>query len=62
KTILERVGRLLDSRGYLLLGGAETTSNLDPFFETATLDGAVCFRARTEPLPAAAPDGAPAVH
>jgi chemotaxis protein methyltransferase CheR len=65
KTILERVGRLLDPRGYLLLGGAETTSNIDPSFETKSIEGAVCFRRRMD-LPPAAPtratDAAPAVH
>ena len=64
KTILERVGRLLDPRGYLLLGGAETTSNLDPSFETVSIEGAVCFRRRVD-LPRAAPAraaDAPAVH
>lgn len=48
KTILQRVGRALDPRGYLILGGAETTTNLDDSFETAALDGAVCFRRRRE--------------
>lgn len=47
KTILGRAGRLLDPRGYLLLGGAETTTNLDDSFEPVSLDGAVCFRRRT---------------
>lgn len=44
KTILERVGRVLDPRGYLVLGGVETTTNVDDAFEADTLDGAVCFR------------------
>ncbi len=48
KTILARVGRLLDPRGYLVLGGSETTMNLDESFETACLDGTVCFRRRGE--------------
>ena len=48
KAILGRVGRLLDPRGYLLLGGAETTTGIDPSFEPASLDGAMCFRPRTE--------------
>ena len=47
KTILERVNRVLDPGGYLVLGGAETTTNLDDSFETASLDGAVCFRRRS---------------
>jgi chemotaxis protein methyltransferase CheR len=65
KAILERVGRLLDPRGYLLLGGAETTSNLDASFETTSIEGAVCFRRRIDLQRAAAvraTDAAPAVH
>jgi chemotaxis protein methyltransferase CheR len=46
KAILEKVGQVLDSRGYLLLGGAETTTNLVQSFEPVSLGGAVCFRAR----------------
>ena len=46
RTILERAGRLLDRRGYLLLGGAETTMNLDDSFEPVSFEGAVCFRRR----------------
>jgi len=58
KTMLERVGRLLDPRGYLLLGGAETTTGIDPSFEPASLDGAMCFRRRTErPRVLAVPSG-----
>lgn len=48
KTILARVGRLLDPQGYLVLGSSETTTNLDNSFETVSLDGAVCFRRRGE--------------
>jgi chemotaxis protein methyltransferase CheR len=65
KTILERVGRLLDPRGYLLLGGAESTTGIDPSFEPASLDGAMCFRRRAERprVPAAASrDGVRAIH
>jgi chemotaxis protein methyltransferase CheR len=65
KTILGRVGQLLDPGGYLLLGGAETTSTIDPSFEPASLDGAMCFRRRLE-RPRVAPvrpvGGLPAVH
>jgi chemotaxis protein methyltransferase CheR len=46
KAILEKVGQVLDPRGYLLLGGAETTTNLDPSFEPVSYGGAVCFRQR----------------
>ena len=65
KTILGRVGRLLDPRGYLLLGGAETTTGIDPSFEPASLDGAMCFRPRAErpPVPAApSGDSVRAIH
>jgi chemotaxis protein methyltransferase CheR len=44
KAILEKVGHVLDPRGYLLLGGAETTTNLAQSFEPVSLGGAVCFR------------------
>jgi chemotaxis protein methyltransferase CheR len=47
-TILQRVGRMLDPGGYLVLGAVETTTNLDDSFETASIDGAVCFRRRGE--------------
>jgi chemotaxis protein methyltransferase CheR len=65
KTILGRVEQLLDPRGYLLLGGAETTSSIDPSFEPVSVDGAMCFRRRLQhprvpPVPAAG--SAPAVH
>jgi chemotaxis protein methyltransferase CheR len=46
KQILARVDRLLDPHGYLLLGSAETTTNLDDSFEVAALDGGMCFRRR----------------
>jgi chemotaxis protein methyltransferase CheR len=42
--ILRKVGRLVVPDGYLLLGGAETTTNLDDSFESVALDGAMCFR------------------
>ena len=47
KSILEKAGQLLDPRGYLVLGGAETTTNLDDSFEHVSFGGAVCFRPRT---------------
>ena len=46
KSILEKAGRLLDPHGYLVLGGAETTTNLDDSFEPVSFGGAVCFRPR----------------
>jgi chemotaxis protein methyltransferase CheR len=44
KGILGRAGRLLDPAGYLVLGSAETTMNLDESMESVSFDGAVCFR------------------
>jgi chemotaxis protein methyltransferase CheR len=46
KTILEKARKLLDPRGYLVLGGAETTTNLDDSFEPVSFGGAVCFQRR----------------
>jgi chemotaxis protein methyltransferase CheR len=46
KAILERIARLLDPHGYLFLGTAESTTNLDDSFEPVTIEGAVCFRRR----------------
>jgi chemotaxis protein methyltransferase CheR len=51
KEILERAGRLLDGRGYVLLGGAETTTNLDESFEPVSHQGAVCFQQRRTSIP-----------
>jgi chemotaxis protein methyltransferase CheR len=51
KEILERAGRLLDPRGYVLLGGAETTTNLDESFEPVSHQGAVCFQQRRASIP-----------
>jgi chemotaxis protein methyltransferase CheR len=51
KAILERAGRLLSPRGYLFLGGAETTTNLDDSFEPFTAGGAVCFQRRAGSRP-----------
>ena len=47
KSILERAGRLLDPRGYLILGGAETTTNLEDSFEPVSIGGSICFQRRT---------------
>jgi chemotaxis protein methyltransferase CheR len=51
KNILGRVARLLAPDGYLLLGGAETTTNLDDSFEAVSRDGATCFRLRKRKVP-----------
>ncbi len=44
--ILAQVRRLLRPDGYLFLGGAETTLNLDEAFEYVSFDRAKCFRLR----------------
>lgn len=46
KSIFRRIRRLLAPDGYLLLGGAETTTVLDDSFEPVSLEGATCFRLR----------------
>jgi chemotaxis protein methyltransferase CheR len=46
KKILARTRRLLDPGGYLLLGGAETTTALDDSFEPVSCEGATYFRLR----------------
>jgi chemotaxis protein methyltransferase CheR len=48
KAILAKAARLLRADGYLVLGGAETTTNLDDAFEAVTLDGATCFRLKRQ--------------
>jgi chemotaxis protein methyltransferase CheR len=57
KTILSRVARVLAPDGYLILGGAETTTYLSDSFESVTLGGAMCFRLK---VGAAAPLQIPA--
>jgi chemotaxis protein methyltransferase CheR len=44
KSILARVRRVLAPDGYLFLGSAETTLNLDPAFESITVGKTVCYR------------------
>jgi chemotaxis protein methyltransferase CheR len=46
KSILNRARRLLRPDGYLLLGGAETTLNLDESYERVTFDKTICYRQR----------------
>jgi chemotaxis protein methyltransferase CheR len=46
KQILGKVRRALRPGGYLLLGAAETTLNLDDGFERVTHDRASCYRVR----------------
>jgi chemotaxis protein methyltransferase CheR len=44
KAILGKIRRLLRPGGYLLLGGAETTFNVDDGFERAVFDKTTCYR------------------
>ena len=46
KAILAKARRLLRPGGYLLLGGAETTFNLDDEFERVTFDKTTCYRVK----------------
>jgi chemotaxis protein methyltransferase CheR len=60
RNILSRIPSLLDSEGYLLLGGAETTTNVDDAFEAVLLEGATCFRLKKR-SPSAARASVPSV-
>ncbi|HLJ96555.1 MAG TPA: protein-glutamate O-methyltransferase CheR [Gemmataceae bacterium] len=46
KTILGKVRRLIRPDGYLFLGGAETTMNLDDAFERVPFERAGCYRVK----------------
>ena len=46
KAILERIRRVLKPDGYLFLGGAETTLNLDENFARVQVDRATCYQLR----------------
>ena len=62
KAILDRVARTLDPRGYLLLGGSETTTTLNEAFEPSPFEGAMCFRPRLAHAPAAHATRSPESH
>jgi chemotaxis protein methyltransferase CheR len=47
KTILNKIHQLLRPDGYLFLGGAETTMNLDDAFERVQFDRSGCYRLRS---------------
>jgi chemotaxis protein methyltransferase CheR len=49
KQILARARQLLRPDGYLFLGGAETTFNLDDAFERVDFERASCYRLRAAP-------------
>jgi chemotaxis protein methyltransferase CheR len=63
KTILSRVAAILAPDGYLILGGAESTTNLNASFESVSLGGAMCFRlkaaAASAPIVSRPPPPAP---
>ena len=46
KKILSKVRQLLKPDGFLFLGGAETTFNLDDAFERVQFDRTICYRVR----------------
>ncbi len=46
RQILARVRRVLRPDGYLFLGGAETTLNLDDAFERVQIDRAAAYQLR----------------
>ena len=46
KQVLKRVRSVLRPDGYLFLGGAETTLNVDEAFEPVQFDRATCYRQR----------------
>jgi chemotaxis protein methyltransferase CheR len=48
KTILARMAQMLAPDGYLILGGAETTTGLCESFESVSLGGGMCFRLRDD--------------
>lgn len=46
-TVLKMIRGAMEPDGYLFLGGAETTLNLDTEFERANVDKSVCYRQRS---------------
>ena len=46
KKILSKIRQLLKPDGFLFLGGAETTFNLDDAFERVQFDRTICYRVR----------------
>jgi chemotaxis protein methyltransferase CheR len=46
KNILKKIRHILDPQGYLLLGGTETTINLDDQYERVAVNGTSCYRIR----------------
>jgi chemotaxis protein methyltransferase CheR len=50
KTILKKIRNCLLPHGYLFLGTAETTANLDPGYQAVTHGRAVVYRPQAEPF------------
>lgn len=48
--ILSRIARILKPGGYLVLGGAETTWNIDDSYDRAPFDNCVLYKLRTPEL------------
>ena len=46
KSILQKIRQVLRPDGYLFLGGAETTMNLDDAFERTNFERSGCYRIR----------------
>jgi chemotaxis protein methyltransferase CheR len=46
KNVLQKIRQILRPDGYLFLGGAETTLNLDPGFDRISFERAGCYRLR----------------
>lgn len=46
KQILGNIRKILDPNGYLLLGGSETTLNLDDQYERVAVSGTSCYRVK----------------
>ena len=49
KQIFGKLRGVLKPDGYLFLGGAETTLNLDNHFERVAVSGTSCYRIRQSP-------------
>ncbi len=46
KQILGNIRKIIDPNGYLLLGGSETTINLDDQYERVAISGTSCYRVK----------------
>ena len=46
KQILSKIRKVLDPRGFLILGGSETTMNIDDQFERVAISGTSCYQVK----------------